>query len=339
MAGSQPGEWRRVARRISQRLIYRASGERDDCPACGSRALHDLDVLPLRAGRTGFVCACGECGIVFSNPQPTPADLDVFYGTSGAWALDRQHVDDHTEGMTSPLGRSWTRLFDAMRTTLDVSAPPPGASVLDFGCGEGTMLDALQSCGWQTSGIEPATDRAFARHRRLLDIPQQPAFDLVLALHVLEHMPSPLELLRQLAGCCRAGGFLLLAVPRLDTLPAHRDYRYVLNGRAHIMAYTARCLEALLVRSGWDIVASPLEHMPRRVRVLARRTATPAGRARVGVEVARAAIAGYYAHQDSRSRVARMGLIRLAALRADAERRRAKAERKALALARESKDR
>jgi len=345
MAGSLPGEWHRVARRASQRLIYRSQGERDDCPACGSHALHDFDVLPLRAGRTGFVCGCDECGLVFSNPQPTAAELEEFYSVSGSWAVDRQHLDNHDDH--AQLGRSWTRLFEAMRDRVDVAAPPPGASVLDFGCGEGTMLDALQSCGWQTSGIETASDRAFARHRRLEVIPDAPTFDLVLALHVLEHVPSPLQLLRQLAAACRIGGHILVAVPRLDTLPAHRDYRYVLNGRAHIMAYTGRCLEALLVRSGWEIVASPLDvargkppgQITRRIRVLARRTDTPAGHAHVGAEVARAAIAGYYAQEDVRPLAARLGLIRLAARRADAGRRRAKAARKALAVARESKDR
>jgi SAM-dependent methyltransferase len=353
MAGSQPGEWHRVARRALQRLIYRAPGERDDCPACGSPALHDFDVLPLRGGRTGFVCGCDECGLVFSNPLPTAAELEEFYSTTGSWAGDRQHLDDH--GDHAPLGRSWTRLFDGMRTTLDVAMPPVGASVLDFGCGEGTMLDALQSCGWQTWGIETASDRAFARHRRLQVIPDAPTFDLVLALHVLEHVPSPLQLLRKLAAACRIGGHLLVAVPRLDALSAHRDYRYVLNGRAHIMAYTGRCLEALLVRSGWETVGSPLDYargkpldvargrpqqqMTRRIRVLARRTDTPAGDAHVSAEVARAAIAGYYAQEDVRPLAARLGLIRLAARRADAERRRAKAARKALALARDSKDR
>jgi SAM-dependent methyltransferase len=337
--------YRRVARRISQRLIYRAPGERDDCPACGSLALRDFDVLPLRAARTGFVSGCDDCGLVFSNPQPTAAELEAFYGTSGSWAGDRQHLDeqaDHTN-----LGRSWARLFDAMRDRLDVAAPPAGARVLDFGCGEGTMLDALQSCGWETWGIETASDRAFARHGRLDAIPEAPTFDLVLALHVLEHVPSPLELLRQLAAACRIGGHILVAVPRLDTLPDHRDYRYVLNGRAHIMAYTRRCLEALLVRSGWEIVASPLDFargrpLPqtmRRMRVLARRTDTPAGHTHVGADVARAAIAGYYAQEDARPFAVRAGLIRLAARRADAGRRRAKATRKALALGRESKDR
>jgi 2-polyprenyl-3-methyl-5-hydroxy-6-metoxy-1,4-benzoquinol methylase len=337
MAGSRPGEWHRVARRASQRLIYRAPGERDDCPACGSSALHDVDVLPLRAGRPGFVCACGDCGLVFSNPQPTAGELEAFYSTSGSWAIDRQHLDDHAD--RAPLGRSWTRLFDAMRDRLDVAVPPPGASVLDFGCGEGTMLDALQSCGWETWGIETASDRAFVRHRRVHVIPDAPTFDLVLALHVLEHVPSPLQLLRQLAAACRIGGHMLVAVPRLDTLPAHRDYRYVLNGRAHIMAYTGRCLAALLVRSGWEVVASPIEQMTRRMRVLARRTDSPSGDTDGGVEVARAAIAGYYAQEDARPVAARLGLIRLAARRADAERRRAKAARKALAVAGESKDR
>jgi SAM-dependent methyltransferase len=340
MAGSQPGDWRRVVRRLSQRLIYRAPGERDDCPACGSRALHDFDVLPLRAARTGFVCGCDACGLVFSNPQPDPRDLEVFYSDSGTWAAARQHLD-HPAERALPLGRSWTRLFDAIRDTLDVAAPPPGASVLDFGCGEGTMLDGLQSCGWQTWGIEPAIDRAFARHGRLFSIPETPTFDLVLALHVLEHVPSPLELLRQLAAACRIGGHLLIAVPRLDTLPTHRDYRYVLNGRAHIMAYTWPCIRALLARAGWETVALPLEnrHTTSRMRVLARRTDTPAADTHVSAAVAGAAIAGYYAHEDARPLAARLGLIRVAARRADAERRRAKAERKALALARESKDR
>jgi SAM-dependent methyltransferase len=231
------------------------------------------------------------------------------------------------------------RLFDAMRDRLDVSAPPAGASVLDFGCGEGTMLDALQDCGWQTWGIETASDRAFARHRGLHAIPDAPTFDLVLALHVLEHVPSPLELLRQLAAACRIGGHLLVAVPRLDTLAAHRDYRYVLNGRAHIMAYTGRCLGALLARSGWEIVGAPLEHMTRRMRVLARRVDAAVEHRRVGIDAARAAIAAYYAQEDARPLAVRVGLIRLAARRADAERRRAKAARKALALVRESKDR
>ena len=60
-------------------MVYQAPGERDDCHGCGSSRIFDLDVLPLRGGRTGFVCCCDSCGLVFSNPQPTDQELAAFY--------------------------------------------------------------------------------------------------------------------------------------------------------------------------------------------------------------------------------------------------------------------
>lgn len=338
----RPGDGRRdcargrFVRRLLQTWIYRAQGERDDCPACGSAALADLDVLPLRAGRTGFVCACDGCGLVFSNPLPAADALADFYSPSGEWAAERRDVDDRSvddRQTASRAGGTWTRMFDPIRHAIDVTAPPAGASVLDFGCGEGKLLDVLQDCGWQTWGIEPALDRAFRRHRRLHAVPDAPRFDLIVAIQVLEHMPNPLQVLRELAGACRAGGHLLLSVPRFDTLPHHRDYRYVLNGRAHITAYTWACLRTLLARAGWSAVAEPPLEISKggggrmttsRLRVVARRVdghvAEDGGRGRD----ARAAVRGYYAAEDSRPLAARLGLLRLAARQADRDRRRAK---------------
>jgi len=63
-------------RRTSRALIYGVPGKRERCPACGTSRLYDLDLLPLRRPvggcRTGFVTGCDDCGLVFSNPQPTP---------------------------------------------------------------------------------------------------------------------------------------------------------------------------------------------------------------------------------------------------------------------------
>ena len=54
---------------------------------------------------------------------------------------------------------------------LDVLAPPPGSTVLDFGCGRGEVLDGLAGAGWTTYGVDPATKVAFRRHREVVDIP------------------------------------------------------------------------------------------------------------------------------------------------------------------------
>jgi SAM-dependent methyltransferase len=210
-------------------------------------------------------------------------------------------------------------------------------------------LDAGKENCWTGCRIEPALDRAFRRHGRLDVIPESPAFDLVLLVQVLEHVPNPLALLQQLARACRTGGHLLVGVPRFDTLPIHRDYRYVLNGRAHITGYTWACLRMLLAFSGWQPVAPPPAEVGKggggrrttsRLRVLARRVDSivegiveRSGEAAAGVErpgdEARAALRAYYARGDSRRLLARFGLLRLAARQADSDRRRAKTARKA----------
>jgi SAM-dependent methyltransferase len=324
-------------RRVSQSLIYRAPGERDDCPACRSHRIFDLDVLPLRAARIGFVCCCESCGLVFSNPLPTAAVLAEFYRPGGAWHADRRDVAADQAVAPERTGGSWSQLFDPVRGELDVTAPPAGARVLDFGCGDGRLLDHLQNSGWQTFGIEPATDRAFGRHQRLDAVPDRPTFDLIVLIHVLEHVANPLQLLTQLAHACRVGGYLLVGAPRFDTLPQHRDYRYVLNGRAHITAYTWACLRTLLARAGWAPVAPPPAEVGKgggrrttsRLRVMARRTEGMLPEAERPIEEARAALRAYYAGADKRPLLARAGWLRLSARQADAKRQRAKAARKA----------
>lgn len=326
--GDAGGRWRRIA----GSLIYRAPEERDDCPACASPRLVDLDLLPLRRPRhgryVGFVELCEDCGLVFSNPLPSADDLKEFYRPGGEW---RSAAAGATEpAPAEPRGLSWSKPFDPIRGELRVTKPPKGASVLDFGCGRGKLLDAFQDFGWDTAGIEPAGDEAFRRHRRLETIPDEPTFDLIVANHVLEHTADPLGLLRQFAKACRMSGFVFISVPRFDTLPVHRDYTYVINGRAHITAYTWSCLKGLLVRAGFEAVAEPPARVTKgrgktttsRLRVIARRVESSASLAVAPAASARAAMKQYQADVPDRPALERYGLYRLAARRTDARRRR-----------------
>ncbi|MCH9684239.1 MAG: class I SAM-dependent methyltransferase [Deltaproteobacteria bacterium] len=99
------------------------------------------------------------------------------------------------------------------------------ASILEVGCGEGYMLDALSQGGVKASlhGVdisEPAITDARARlgdramleqrdARELADDGRQ--FDLVMMLEVLEHIPDPSQMLPILERLTR--GHLLLSVP------------------------------------------------------------------------------------------------------------------------------
>jgi hypothetical protein len=78
----------------------------------------------------------------------------------------------------------------------------------------------------------------------------------VIAYHVLEHLPRPVDTLQELAGTLRSGGYCLVSVPRLDRLSVHGDFKYCLHRRNHIVAFTEACLRGLFARAGMGVIAA-----------------------------------------------------------------------------------
>jgi SAM-dependent methyltransferase len=249
------------------------------CPACGGREVQTVEAWPL--GGKHAAVACQECGLLFVHPQPQPEVLEAYYAVDGGWQESRAQKSEKPPEMRKKRGAS-IALFGMFDAHFPATNPRPGARAFDFGCGLGTWLNSLQDRGWDTYGLEPSTDHAFARHKRLHAIPSEPQFDLVLAYHVLEHLPRPLDTLRQLAHVLLPGGHLFVSVPRLDTLAIHHDIKYCLHRRNHIVAFTEACLRGLLTRAGLHAVSALHEldavftqGQPLRLRLLARKTSAP----------------------------------------------------------------
>jgi SAM-dependent methyltransferase len=127
---------------------------------------------------------------------------------------------------------------------------PPGARVLDVGCGTGYFLDAAKQT-WEVWGIDPAAEAvAFCRERglehvsvgsldRLGDL-AFPRFDAVCFFDVLEHLDDDIDALRAAASLLAPGGLVIATVPAYqwlwsshDTLNHHRRrYTRTQLGRA-----------------------------------------------------------------------------------------------------------
>jgi 2-polyprenyl-3-methyl-5-hydroxy-6-metoxy-1,4-benzoquinol methylase len=298
-------------------LWLRFDDEVKICPACGSTELTPLDVLRVRSDMTGrrlaFLTGCEACGLLFTNPLPAPEQAVRFYAEDGTWgeahaerAARLAAAHERRTAQQKPhkrnKGPKRTLLFDAMQPYVPIDSPPPGAKAIDVGCGEGKLLNSLQDAGWNTYGIEPSTAVAFLRHQRLEAAPQDGSFDLAILHHVLEHVPNPLEILRQLAGSLRVGGILFISVPRLDTVGEHGDFRYCINGRNHLVSFTEACLRGLLARAGFEVAARldapELDRAltggtPLRLRLLARRTLVPPPVPEKPLSAARRALAAY----------------------------------------------
>ena len=149
--------------------------------------------------------------------------------------------------------------FSVVRRELARLFPSGVARVLDVGCGLGVALDHLPPSVAYV-GLDPSAktlERASRMHPDARDrfargaFPRLPvesgAWDLVLCLEVLEHLPDDADALAELERVVKPGGYLLLSVPSTYYWPAYRD----LIG--HYRHYSATALADVLASHGFQV--------------------------------------------------------------------------------------
>jgi SAM-dependent methyltransferase len=141
---------------------------------------------------------------------------------------------------------------DALRSL----ALPPGARILDAGCGSGRNMVELARFG-EVTGLEPSeTSAKVARSRAVGEVVQgsieslpfeDASFDLAATLDVIEHVDDDRGALRELRRVVRPGGTLLVTVPAYPRLWSSHD-----EANEHRRRYTRRTLLAAARDAGWS---------------------------------------------------------------------------------------
>jgi SAM-dependent methyltransferase len=137
--------------------------------------------------------------------------------------------------------------------------PKPGGRILEVGAGTGSNLALLQRYG-KVDAIEPDDGaRALATERSGIPIKggllpdgvalDDGAYDLIVLLDVLEHIPDDAGTLRALAPKIARGGRMLVTVPAVPWLWSAHDAAH-----HHQRRYTADGLTRLFAANGYRIV-------------------------------------------------------------------------------------
>lgn len=237
--------------------------ETPPCPLCGGTDYRPLiasarDLLARKRGEFG-VQACRGCGLVATRPRPTAQQLAYYYdqvysGSASSMARALQ---------TGPAGRAVARY----RWRVARRFVPPGARLLDVGCGYGALLQQAQQAGHACSGLDmdagsiaQALDRERIDYRvgTLEDAGFAPAsFGAVALFESLEHHADPVQALRAVHGLLAPGGVCIVEVPNFAS-PWRR-----LFGRwwlpllvpQHLFHFTPGTLRRTLEAAGFEVAA------------------------------------------------------------------------------------
>jgi SAM-dependent methyltransferase len=144
-------------------------------------------------------------------------------------------------------------------------------TVVEIGCGDGSVLAELAARGWVVDGFElaenaarAARDRGVARRVERFDGEHVPAeadaYDLAVLSHVLEHVPQPGPLLSEAA---RIGKWVLVEVPLEDNRSARRPAKRKLSEEAgHLHAFNRADVLRLIGEAGLEPRAELTDPLP-----------------------------------------------------------------------------
>jgi SAM-dependent methyltransferase len=221
---------------------HATSFEPKPCSLCGTSL-----VARWRGDVEFNVYDCPACGLGVTWPVPAEANGDE------VWADD----DGHYERQFSRHRDLWRSFGEALLEHI----PPSHRTgrLLDVGSGVGLLVELAAERGATAFGIDraPAAGRVARRHGidvrtgELTDL-QERDFDVVVMMHVLEHVYDPVGFVKEAAARLREGGLLLVNVPTADGLMPRllRRRWYGFQPTQHVHQFSRRALRQIAPQAG-----------------------------------------------------------------------------------------
>jgi SAM-dependent methyltransferase len=195
-----------------------------DC-LCGSKSnkmqLRGEDNLHKTPG-IFTVVKCSKCGLVFTNPRPTPGEMDKLYPDNYLpYVLNPSTQESERNGGNN-------RLKNIFKTSMTfIPDLPPNSKVLELGCGNGSFLYRLRSRGWMLEGIDFSKKAVrYAQEQLRLNVMQgnledfnyrKMEYDCVFAWMVLEHLHHPLDVIHKVSYTLKKGGYFICSIPNYNS--------------------------------------------------------------------------------------------------------------------------
>lgn len=234
------------------------------CNLCGA---DDFDILFNQGvAQSARIVKCRRCGLIYANPRDAGVDHEDYENSAPEGILKGVETDTtHPFRWRYDKEKFQTRDFNQTYRLLQDLHPNKG-HVVEVGSSLGFLLRRFLGDGWEATGVDPWQEVPFfTREVQGFDtipltleqakLPAESA-DVVILLHVIEHVPDPLETMREIWRVLKPGGHMVLETPRYDTfmfkLMGRRERSLRMDG--HIYFYSDQTLKQSCEEAGFKEV-------------------------------------------------------------------------------------
>lgn len=226
------------------------------CKICGSTTLQ----LGTRTGSYRKELfrfrRCDNCRFTFvENPW---TDYQAIYSEEYYSGRGADPLIDYAFDLSSPDSTAhvyeWRGVLSAVKSLVAITS---ATRWLDFGCGAGGLVGHLRNAGVNAIGLEDGAIADRARScgvpvMRSTEIPEHRGeFDVITAIEVLEHVESPLSVLRDIRSLLKPGGVFFYTTGNAKPFRENfLNWRYVVP-EIHISYFEPGTLEFALRKCGF----------------------------------------------------------------------------------------
>jgi len=220
------------------------------CCICNSN-----DYSIIAHGPTVQIIKCSQCGLMRQGKKILNKNKYVFDFDGGA-----EHIKEQVKEKEDVQIKDHLTILN----TINKQFPNKG-KLLEIGCSTGKLLNEIRTDGWQVSGVEPQEwSCEIAREKYNLDVInstiddagiKENTFDVILLIHVIEHLISPYESIKFIQNLLTPGGILVIETPRYDSFMFR-----VLKGRersvipGHLYYFTSHSLINMSTKADYQVV-------------------------------------------------------------------------------------
>lgn len=182
----------------------------DKCPVCGGEGVPSISNLDPEINDTIYVYYCPKCHSAYHNPRMSRESMAEYY-SSGTYreGWNRSLNDKNLKNKLAAAGLK-IQMLEAFRKDVGKEV----VRSLDYGCSRGYIVKELEKMyGGEVIGYDIYRDP-----EALIEVVDSKddltgKFDLITCIHVLEHLPNPIEELDWMVSMLSVDGLLFLEVP------------------------------------------------------------------------------------------------------------------------------